>query len=149
MLEAQNTILAAGSVPIAIPNVSFDNEYYIIDNEGALDLTEVPQRLGVIGAGVIGLELGSVWQRLGAEVTLLEALPSSLPGADQDISKQAGHLFKRQALDIRLGTLVKSATVFDGEVKVKTEASEGESEISFDRLLVAVGRTLANSSSRS
>jgi dihydrolipoamide dehydrogenase len=139
LLEAENVILAAGSVPIAIPNVTFDHEY-IIDNEGALDLTEVPARLGVIGAGVIGLELGSVWQRLGSKVTLLEALPSFLPAADQDVAKQAGRLFKQQGLDIRLGTLVKSASVSDGVVKVKLEDKEGESEISFDRLLVAVGR---------
>ena len=139
LLEAKNVILAAGSVPIAIPNVTFDNKY-IIDNVGALDLTEVPARLGVIGAGVIGLELGSVWQRLGSEVTLLEALPSFLPATDQDISKQAARLFKQQGLDIRLGTMVKSATVSDGEVKVTIEGNEGKSELSFDRLLVAVGR---------
>jgi len=139
MLEADNIILAAGSVPIAIANVDYDDEY-IIDNAGALDLTEVPQRLGVIGAGVIGLELGSVWQRLGAEVTLLEALPTLLATADQDISKQAGRLFRKQGLDIRLGTLVKAASVADGEVKVTLEDKDGASEISFDRLLVAVGR---------
>jgi dihydrolipoamide dehydrogenase len=139
LLEGKNIILAAGSVPIAIPNVEYDNEY-IIDNEGALDLTEVPERLGVIGAGVIGLELGSVWQRLGSKVTLLEALPSFLAVADDDIAKQAGRLFKKQGLDIRLGTLVKSATVSNDEVKVIIEDSDGESEVSFDRLLVAVGR---------
>jgi dihydrolipoamide dehydrogenase len=139
MLEAQNIILASGSVPIAIPNVTFDDKF-IIDNEGALDLTEVPARLGVIGAGVIGLELGSVWQRLGSKVTLLEALPTFLPAADQDVAKQAGRLFQKQGLDIRLGTLVKSASVVDGEVNVKLEDKKGESEISFDRLLVAVGR---------
>ena len=139
MLEADNIILAAGSVPIAIPNVDYDNKY-IIDNEAALELTEVPARLGVIGAGVIGLELGSVWQRLGSTVTLLEALPSFLATADEDISKQAGRLFKRQGLDIRLGTLVKSASIVDDEVKVIVEDKNGETEISFDRLLVAVGR---------
>lgn len=138
-LEAKDIILAAGSVPIAIPNVTFDDEY-IIDNVGALDMTEVPERLGVIGAGVIGLELGSVWQRLGSKVTLLEALPSFLPTADQDIAKQAGRLFKQQGLDIRLDTLVKSASVSGTEVKVSLEDKQGESEISFDRLLVAVGR---------
>jgi len=138
-LEAKNIILAAGSVPISIPNVEFDKKY-IIDNEGALDLTEVPPRLGVIGAGVIGLELGSVWQRLGSEVTLLEALPTFLATADQDVSKQAGRLFKRQGLDIRLGTLVKSASVVDDEVRVTLEDKNGESQVNFDRLLVAVGR---------
>jgi dihydrolipoamide dehydrogenase len=139
MLEAQNVILASGSVPISIPNVTFDNKY-IIDNEGALDLTEVPARLGVIGAGVIGLELGSVWQRLGSEVILLEALPTLLPTADVDIAKQAARLFKQQGLDIRLGTLVKSASVVAGEVKVTLADKQGESELVFDRLLVAVGR---------
>ena len=139
MLEGKDIILAAGSVPIAIPNVEYDNDY-IIDNEGALDLTEVPTHLGVIGAGVIGLELGSVWQRLGAKVTLLEALPSFLDAADTDIAKQAGRLFKKQGLDIRLGTLVKSASVANDEVKVLLEDKDGEGEIMFDRLLVAVGR---------
>jgi len=139
MLEAQNVILASGSVPIAIPNVSYDDEY-IIDNVGALDLTEVPERLGVIGAGVIGLELGSVWQRLGSEVILLEALPDLLPTADADISKQAARLFKQQGLDIRLGTKVKSASVVGDEVTVKLEDKQGKSELVFDRLLVAVGR---------
>jgi dihydrolipoamide dehydrogenase len=139
ILEGANIILAAGSIPIAIPNVEFDSKY-IIDNEGALDLSEVPERLGVIGAGVIGLELGSVWQRLGATVTLLEALPSFLAVADDDISKQAGRLFKKQGLDIRLGTLVKSASVANNEVTVVLEDKNGESELVFDRLLVAVGR---------
>lgn len=139
LLKADNVILASGSVPIAIPNVEYDDEY-IIDNAGALDLGEVPKRLGVIGAGVIGLELGSVWQRLGSEVVLLEALPTLLAAADQDISKQAARLFKQQGLDIRLGTKVKSASVEKGEVKVKLEDSKGESEVTFDRLLVAVGR---------
>lgn len=139
MLAAANVILAAGSVPIAIPNVEFDEEF-IIDNVGALDLTEVPERLGVIGAGVIGLELGSVWQRLGSKVTLLEALPSFLAAADHDISKQAERLFKKQGLDIRLDTLVKSASIKKGEVKVTLQNKDGESEMSFDRLLVAVGR---------
>ena len=139
MLEGKDIILAAGSVPIAIPNVDFDGEY-IIDNVGALDMTEVPKRLGVIGAGVIGLELGSVWKRLGSEVVLLEALPDFLPAADQDIARQAARLFKQQGLDVRLGTLVKSATVGNGEVKVLLEDKSGETEMAFDRLLVAVGR---------
>jgi dihydrolipoamide dehydrogenase len=139
MLEADNIILAPGSVPITIPNVEYDNEY-ILDNAGALDLSEVPARLGVIGAGVIGLELGSVWQRLGSEVTLLEALPTFLATADHEVSKQAARLFKQQGLDIRLGTLVKSASIGEGEVTVTLEDHNGESEICFDRLLVAVGR---------
>jgi dihydrolipoamide dehydrogenase len=113
-LQAENVILASGSVPIAIPNVAFDGEY-IIDSEGALELTEAPERLGVIGAGVIGLELGSVWSRLGSEVVLLEALTTFLPMADVDIARQAARDFGKQGLDIRLGTLVKSAKVVDKE----------------------------------
>ncbi len=138
-LEADNVILASGSVPIAIPNVEYDGEY-IIDNEGALDLTEVPKRLGVIGAGVIGLELGSVWSRLGSEVTLLEALEDFLAVADQDVSKQAAREFDKQGLDIRLGTKVNSAKVVKKEVVVTLEDKDGESELTFDRLLVCVGR---------
>ncbi len=138
-LEADNVILASGSVPIELPNVSFDGEY-IIDNEGALDLTEVPKRLGVIGAGVIGLELGSVWSRLGSEVVLLEALTSFLPMADLDVSRQAAREFGKQGLDIRLGTLVKSAEVIKKEVVVVLEGKDGESQLTFDRLLVCVGR---------
>lgn len=138
-LEADNVILASGSVPIAIPNVEFDGKY-IIDNVGALDLDAVPKRLGVIGAGVIGLELGSVWNRLGSEVILLEALQSFLPAADVDVSRQAAREFGKQGLDIRLGTLVKSARVVNDEVVVVTEDKDGESQLTFDRLLVCVGR---------
>lgn len=138
-LQADNVILASGSVPIAIPNVEFDGEY-IIDNEGALDLSEVPKRLGVIGAGVIGLELGSVWKRLGSEVILLEAMKNFLPVADQDIARQAAREFGKQGLEIRLNTLVKSAEVVKKEVVVVLEGKDGESQLTFDRLLVCVGR---------
>jgi dihydrolipoamide dehydrogenase len=138
-LEADSVILASGSVPISIPNVEFDGKH-IIDNEGALDLTEVPKRLGVIGAGVIGLELGSVWNRLGSEVVLLEAMKAFLPMADQDVSRQAAREFGKQGLDIRLGTLVRSAEVVKNEVVVALEDKDGESQLTFDRLLVCVGR---------
>ena len=138
-LEADNVILASGSVPIEIPNVAFDGKY-IVDNVGALDFQDVPKTLGVIGAGVIGLELGSVWNRLGSEVTLLEALPDFLAMADADIAKQAAREFKKQKLDIRLGTLVKRAEVVKGKVKVTVEIKGEESELTFDRLLVSVGR---------
>ncbi len=138
-LQAKHVILASGSVPIAIPNVTFDGEY-IVDNEGALDFGEVPEKFGVIGAGVIGLELGSVWNWLGSDVTLLEAMPDFLAATDPDIQKQAARIFKKQGLDIRLGTLVKSAEVKDGKVEVTVEDKNGESTMSFDRLLVSVGR---------
>ena len=101
-LKATNVIIAAGSIPIELPFAKFDNKS-IVDNEGALDFTEVPKRLGVIGAGVIGLELGSVWKRLGSEVTILEALPDFLGTADPDIAKAAAREFKKQNLEIKLG----------------------------------------------
>lgn len=138
-LQGENIILASGSVPIEIPSVPFDGEY-IVDNVGALDFQQAPQTLGVIGAGVIGLELGSVWNRLGSRVTLLEALPEFLALADKDIAKQAAREFKKQGLDIRLSTMVKSAAVSDGKVKVTVEDANGESSHTFDRLLVSVGR---------
>ena len=138
-LQAANVILASGSVPIEIPNVAFDGEY-IVDNVGALDFSEVPETLGVIGAGVIGLELGSVWNRLGSKVILLEALPDLLALTDRDIAKQAEREFKKQGLDIRLNTLVKSAEVKKKQVTVTVEDSDGESQLTFDRLLVSVGR---------
>jgi len=138
-LQGKHVILASGSVPIALPGIEFDGEY-IVDNVGALEFEEVPEKLGVIGAGVIGLELGSVWSRLGSEVVLLEALPDFLPAADADISKQAAREFKKQRLDIRLGTRVKSAEVRKKQVHVTVEDESGESELVFDRLLVCVGR---------
>ena len=127
-LSADNVILASGSVPIEIPNVEVDGEH-IVDNVGALDFESVPKTLGVIGAGVIGLELGSVWNRLGSEVTLLEALPDFLALADADIAKQAHRIFKKQGLDIRLGTRVTGAQVKDGAVEVTyTAAGEERSQ---------------------
>jgi dihydrolipoamide dehydrogenase len=138
-LDAGNVILASGSVPIEIPNVEFDDEF-IVDNVGALDFKSVPETLGVIGAGVIGLELGSVWNRLGSKVTLLEALPDFLAMADRDISKQAAREFRKQGLDVRLNTLVKSAEVNGNKVIVTVAGAAGEEQHTFDRLLVSVGR---------
>jgi dihydrolipoamide dehydrogenase len=138
-LEGKNIILASGSIPIAIPNVDFDGEY-IVDNVGALDFKAVPKRLGVIGAGVIGLELGSVWSRLGSDVVLLEALEKFLPTADVVIGQQAIREFSKQGLNFRFGTMVKSAKVVKKEVVVTLEDKDGESQLTFDRLLVAVGR---------
>lgn len=138
-LQADNIILASGSVPIALPEVAFDGTY-IVDNAGALDFTVVPKRLGIIGAGVIGLELGSVWNRLGSAVVLLEALEQFLPVADVSISSQAAREFGKQGMKIQLGTLVRSAAVVKKEVLVTLEDRNGESQLTFDRLLVAVGR---------
>jgi len=138
-IEAENILLASGSTSIEIPGIEFDGEY-IIDNIGALELTSAPARLGVIGAGVIGLELGSVWGRLGSEVTVLEALPEFLPAADKDIARQAARELKKQKIEIRLNTMVKKARVVDKQVVVVLEGKDGEDQLTFDRLLVAVGR---------
>jgi len=138
-LQGQNIILASGSVAIEIPGVPYDGEF-IVDNVGALDFSQVPGRLGVIGAGVIGLELGSVWSRLGSEVVLLEALEQFLPAADTTIAQQAAREFARQGLDIRLGTKVLGARVKKNALQVTLQDKGGESTLSFDKLLVAVGR---------
>lgn len=139
VLEAGNIIIAAGSVPVNIPPAPIDNEF-IIDSTGALELTEVPARLGVIGAGVIGLELGSVWGRLGSEVVVLEALDDFLPMMDAQIAKETGKILKKQGLDIRLGARVTSAQVKDGAVEVSFSTADGQHVETFDKLIVAVGR---------
>jgi dihydrolipoyl dehydrogenase len=100
----------------------------------------VPKRLGIIGAGIIGLELGSVWRRLGSEVTVLEALPDLLPGADQQLAKEAARHFKKLGLDIRLGAKVTAARVAGGAVEVRYTDAKGEQTLTVDRLFVAVGR---------
>ncbi len=139
LIAAGNIIVAAGSLPVAIPPAPVDNKF-ILDSTGALELAEVPRRLGVIGAGVIGLELGSVWARLGSEVVMLEALDDFLPMMDQQIAKEAAKIFRKQGLDIRLGTRVTRAQVKDGAVVVTYSTASGEQVETFDRLIVAVGR---------
>jgi dihydrolipoamide dehydrogenase len=118
VLEAKNVILASGSVPIELPFAKFDGET-IIDSWDALELDAVPKRLGVIGAGVIGLELGSVWSRLGSEVTILEAMDDFLFMADRDVANTAARDFKKQGLDIRLGARVTAANKGKKGVKVE------------------------------
>lgn len=139
VLEATDVIIAAGSLPVNIPPAPVDNEF-IIDSTGALALGEVPGRLGVIGAGVIGLELGSVWRRLGSEVVMLEALDEFLPMMDVQIAKEAAKIFKKQGLDIRLGARVTKAEVKKGAVVVTYSSADGEHTETFDKLIVAVGR---------
>ena len=138
-LTAGHVVLAPGSTPVEIPPAPQDGEL-IVDSTGALDFDAAPRRLGVIGAGVIGLELGSVWARLGAEVVLLEALEEFLPMADVRIARDALREFRRQGLDIRLGTRVMGATVADGAVDVAYQDKEGDHSVTVDKLIVAVGR---------
>jgi dihydrolipoamide dehydrogenase len=140
-LHGTNVVIAAGSDSIELPFAKFGE--HIIDNVGALDLEKVPKRLGVIGAGVIGLELGSVWNRLGSQVTILEAMPTFLAAADGEVSKLAAREFKKQGLDIRLGAKVSKTEVKKDGVHVTYTDDKGEQEIVVDKLLVSVGRRAA------
>jgi dihydrolipoamide dehydrogenase len=138
-LEAKNVVLASGSAPIRLKTVPHDGKY-IVDSWNALEFDAVPARLGVIGAGVIGLELGSVWRRLGSEVTVLEAMVQFLPMVDQTIAKEAQRHFKKQGLDIKLGAKVLSAATKGGAVEVRYADAQGEHTLQVDKLVVAVGR---------
>ncbi|MBS1269680.1 MAG: Dihydrolipoyl dehydrogenase [Gammaproteobacteria bacterium] len=139
IIEARHVILACGSIPIDIPVAPVDQKT-IVDSTGALDFKEVPGRLGVIGAGVIGLELGSVWGRLGADVTILEALDTFLPTVDKQIARVAQKQFEKQGLDINLGCKVTEAKSGENGVAVKYEDKDGAHKTEFDRLIVCVGR---------
>jgi dihydrolipoamide dehydrogenase len=141
---AAHVVIATGSSPIQIPVAVVDNKA-IVDSTGALEFTEVPKRLGIIGAGVIGLELGSVWKRLGSEVVILEALDEFLPMMDNQISKDAFKLLGKQGLDIRLNARVTGAMVAGDKVLVRytstgTGAENTEITEEFDKLIVCVGR---------
>ncbi len=138
-LEAKNVVLASGSTPVRLKSMPHDGQY-IVDSWNALEFDAVPKRLGVIGAGVIGLELGSVWRRLGSEVVVLEALEQFLPIADQTIAKEAQRHFKKQGLDIKLGAKVSSAAVSGNAVDVVYTDAQGEHSLQVDKLIVAVGR---------
>jgi dihydrolipoamide dehydrogenase len=139
MLKAKQVILASGSAPIELRSAPFKTPE-IVDSWGALEFEAVPKRLAVIGAGVIGLELGSVWRRLGAEVVVLEALPEFLAIADQQLAKEALRHFRKQGLDIRLGAKVTGAKVGGGAVDVTYTDAKGEQHVSVDRVVVAIGR---------
>ncbi|MEA3138075.1 MAG: dihydrolipoamide dehydrogenase [Gammaproteobacteria bacterium] len=138
-LEAKHVVLASGSTPIRLQSVPHDGKY-IVDSWNALEFDAVPARLGVIGAGVIGLELGSVWRRLGSEVVVLEALEQFLPMVDQTIAKEAQRHFKKQGLELKLGAKVSSAAVSGNAVDVVYTDAQGEHSLQVDKLIVAVGR---------
>jgi dihydrolipoamide dehydrogenase len=137
---ADHIIIATGSVPTKIPSASIDNKF-IVDSTGALKFNEVPRRLGVIGAGVIGLELGSVWNRLGSEVIVLEALPNFLSLVDHQVAKEAEKSLREQGLDIRLGAKVTGTGSNNREVTINYDDVEGKQQITVDKLIVAVGRS--------
>ena len=138
-LTAKHVVLASGSAPTELRSVPFDGKL-IVDSWGALEFDAVPKRLGVIGAGVIGLELGSVWRRLGAEVVVLEALDTFLPMTDQALAKEALKHLKKQGLDIRFGAKVSSASVNGKQVTLKYADAKGEQTLTFDKVVVAIGR---------
>src|SRR5437016_667194 len=138
-LTAKHVVLASGSAPIELRSAPFKPPH-IVDSWGALDFEAVPKRLGVIGAGVVGVELGSVWRRLGAEVVMLEALPDFLAMADQQLAKEGLRHFKKLGLDIRLAANVTGASVSGGAVDVTYEDAKGEQKVTVDRLVVAIGR---------
>jgi len=140
ILEAENVILASGSLPIAIPVAPVDGEL-ILDSTGALEIDTIPERLGVIGAGVIGLELGSVWNRLGSDVVLLEAMEDFLAIMDQAVAKESKKIFTKQGLDIRLGARVTGTEIKGKHVEVTYQSVAGEEhKETFDKLIVCVGR---------
>ncbi len=139
-LSARHVVLASGSVPMELKSVPFDGKD-ILDSWGALDLEAVPKRLAVIGAGVIGLELGSVWRRLGAEVIVLEALEQFLFMADQQLAKEALKHFRKQGLDIRLGAKVGGMERGKDGVTLKYEDASGVKTVTVDKVVVAIGRS--------
>jgi len=138
-LSARHVVLASGSVPTDLRSVPFVGKT-VIDSWSALELDAVPGRLCVIGAGVIGLELGSVWRRLGAEVVVLEALEKLLPMADAQLAAEAARHFKKQGLDIRLGAKVSGAKLNDDGVTVSYTDAKGEQTLQVEKVVVAVGR---------
>ena len=139
-LTADNIVLAAGSEPAAIPPAPVDGDR-VVDSTGALCFEAVPERLGVIGAGVIGLELGSVWARLGANVIMLEAMDQFLPNMDEQVAAESEKIFAKQGLDIRLGARVTEVSVNNDSVSVIYTQGDSSETVEFDRLIVAVGRT--------
>jgi dihydrolipoamide dehydrogenase len=138
-LQAKHVVLASGSSPTELRSTPFDGRN-IVDSWGALEFDAVPKRLGVIGAGIIGLELGSVWRRLGSEVVMLEALPDFLPAADQQLAKEALRHYRKQGLDIRLGAKVSGAKVNGGAVDVSYNDGKSDQSVTVDKLIVAIGR---------
>lgn len=138
VIDAKNIIIASGSSPIEIPAAKFSEN--IVDSTGALSFEKVPKSLGIVGAGIIGLELGSVWSRLGSKVTVIEAMDTFLPMADPDVAKDSMKEFKKQGLDIKLNSKLTAAKELKNSVKVTYNDSGNNVEAEFDKLIVAVGR---------
>ncbi|RYD62832.1 MAG: dihydrolipoyl dehydrogenase, partial [Sphingomonadales bacterium] len=142
-IRAKNIVIATGSSVTPLPGVEVDNaKQIVVDSTGALELAKVPEHLVVIGGGVIGLELGSVWRRVGAKVTVVEFLDQLLPGMDGDIRKEAGRLFKKQGMELKLGTKVTGVTVSGDKATLTLEPSKGGAAetLEADCVLVSIGR---------
>ena len=140
LVEAKQVIVATGSRPRHLAGVAVDN-VLVCDNVGALDINAVPKKLAIIGAGVIGLEMGSVWRRLGAEVTILEALPDFLSVADVDVAKEAARVFRKQGLNIQLGVTIGEVKAGKKSVSIAYTDKDGQAQkLDADRLIVSVGR---------
>ena len=138
-VQARNVIIATGSIPIELPFLEFD-EKRVLSNIGALVIPEVPSHLVVIGGGVIGLELGSVWRRLGAKVSVIELMPAILPGTDDDVVKEADRVFRRQGLELHTGTRVTGADINDERISIALERDGQTRSLDASHVLVAVGR---------
>ena len=137
--RAKNVIIATGSVPVELPFLKFD-EQRVLSNIGALKIPSVPKHLLVVGGGVIGLELGSVWRRLGAKVTVIELMPTILPGNDEEIIKEADKVLRKQGLDIRVGTRVTGADLLSDRVRIDVEKDGKSEKIDADYVLLSIGR---------
>jgi dihydrolipoamide dehydrogenase len=137
--QGRSVILATGSVPVSLPFMPFD-EKRVLSNVGALTIPEIPKHLIVVGGGVIGLELGSVWRRLGARVTVVEYAPTILPGNDDELVKEADRIFRKQGLEVHTGTKVTGAEVRGDGVTIHVEKDGATSSITGDYVLVSVGR---------
>lgn len=139
VIEGTDIVIATGSTSRDLPGIVADGERIVLPTN-ALDFDEVPGRLGVIGAGAVGVEMGAVWNRLGSKVVLLDAMEDFLFYVDQDVAEQALKIFTRQGLDIRLGARVLSTAVEGEEVKIACQDKEGERTLTFDKVIVAIGR---------
>lgn len=140
-LVGNQIVVATGSNARALPGVPFDEEK-VLSNDGALRIGAAPKKLGLIGAGVIGLEMGSVWRRLGTEVTVLEGMDKFLPAVDEQIAKEAKKAFDKQGLKIELGVKISNVDTFGAGVKVEYTNAKGEAQtLEVDKLIVSIGRT--------
>lgn len=138
-IHAKHILLATGSVPVQVPGLAFDGEFIVSSTE-ALSFDKVPKHLGIVGGGYIGLELGSVWQRLGSKVTVIEMLPKIAAGLDGQVGRTLDRILKKQGMVFKLNTKVAEAKVSGKKVKVRLESNGKEESASFDKLLVSVGR---------